>query len=140
MSAKLLGAANLIDFLGATLPDKVVTKASAKAARAAGKIVKAQMIADAPVQTGTTKLAIDVRVKQYKRRRTAVAVVGARVDVTSGSGKTFRRPAKYAHLVEKGHGGPKPAPAHPFAEPAFQKTAQRATDAAADAFAKEILK
>ena len=25
-----------------------------------------------------------------------------------------------AHLVEKGHGGPKPAPAHPFLEPAAQ--------------------
>lgn len=30
----------------------------------------------------------------------------------------FRNPSRYAHLVEAGHGGPRPAKAYPFIEPA----------------------
>lgn len=37
--------------------------------------------------------------------------------------------APHAHLVEKGHGGPHPAPPHPFAEPAAEKLEQQVLDA-----------
>lgn len=34
--------------------------------------------------------------------------------------------ARYAHLVEFGHGGPHPAPPHPFMAPAFDATVDEA--------------
>ena len=41
-------------------------------------------------------------------------------------------PARILHLVEKGHGGPHPAPAHPFLEPAFESTKAAATQIAGE--------
>ena len=38
---------------------------------------------------------------------------------TAAGGRTIS-PAKYGHLVEFGHGGPKPAPPHPFMIPAAE--------------------
>lgn len=37
----------------------------------------------------------------------------------------FYDPAKIAHLVENGHGGPHPAPAYPFLRPAFEQNVGR---------------
>lgn len=37
-----------------------------------------------------------------------------------------RKIAPHAHLVEFGHGGPHPAPAHPFFRPALQETMPQA--------------
>ena len=36
-----------------------------------------------------------------------------------------------SHLVEWGHGGPKPAPPHPFVEPAAQSVEDQVVDAIA---------
>ena len=35
----------------------------------------------------------------------------------------------YAHLVERGHGGPKPAPAHPFLAPSLEQGREAAVQA-----------
>lgn len=44
-----------------------------------------------------------------------------------------------AHLVEEGHGGPAPAPAHPFLRPAFEAMKEEATAILADKL-REALK
>src|SRR5262249_3315811 len=52
----------------------------------------------------------------------------------------YEDPAKIAHLVEFGHGGPHPAPAHPFLRPAFDGTKKEAQDTVTDETWKEIEK
>jgi HK97 gp10 family phage protein len=47
-------------------------------------------------------------------------------------GDSFIVPRNYAHLVEFGHGGPHPAPAHPFMRPAFDEGKAAAIQAVAD--------
>ena len=47
----------------------------------------------------------------------------ARVTVGVHSGETG---ARYANPVEHGHGGPHPAPPHPFVRPAFDAKAEEA--------------
>lgn len=37
-------------------------------------------------------------------------------------GALLKSSAPHAHLVERGHGGPRPAPPHPFLEPVFRGT------------------
>ena len=62
-----------------------------------------------------------------RRRRVQVAVL-ARV-VSS---------APHTHLVESGHGGPRPAPAHPFIEPALRSVDARAFSAFRDTAARRL--
>lgn len=76
-----------------------------------------------PVRTG--------RLKKYMRRKiwtdVKTSTVGATIGPKSGSetvaspdGKAIKvTPAKYFHLVEFGHGGPHPAPPHPFMRPTW---------------------
>ena len=61
---------------------------------------------NAPVRTGELKKALKVGRRAKTIDRNAIEV-GA-----------FHGDAPHAHLVELGHGGPKPAPPHPFLEPA----------------------
>ena len=48
--------------------------------------------------------------------------------------------ARQAHLVEAGHRGPRPAPPHPFLEPAVQAAQQRAGQIIRDVFERQTLK
>ena len=48
--------------------------------------------------------------------------------------------ARQAHLVESGHRGPKPAPPHPFLEPAVQAAQQRASQIIRTVFERQTLK
>lgn len=75
----------------------------------------------APVRSGRMKGTIGIRKRGY----------GAGVSVEVGA---INSPV--AHLVEQGHGGPKPAPAHPFLEPA----ASSVEDAVLAAIKEELLK
>jgi hypothetical protein len=79
---------------------------------------------------GLLKKSITKRVKGYANGN-AVAVIGPDRSLrvakpASKSGKAlkypFSRPAFVSHLVDKGHGGPHPAPAHAFRDPAYQET------------------
>jgi len=78
------------------------------------------------VRTGALKASIQSLVRKYHTNRTVIAVVGPETKkhwVYTGKGETgFHMPEKVAWNVEHGHGGPKPAPAHPFLEPALQST------------------
>lgn len=52
----------------------------------------------------------------------------AKVRFALASGQKVRRrvASRYAHLLERGHGGPHPAPAHPFLAPAAAQSASEA--------------
>lgn len=101
-----------------------------------------------PVRYGLVKKALGIKTKTYPRKGvifTAVGVrsgfhqpVGSQVKKKAGRGEGGRfqskgvkvtnkviSPSKYAHLAELGHGGPHPAPAHPYIRPAWdgQRTA-----------------
>ena len=71
---------------------------------AGAQVLLPEVVAAAPVQSGRLKRAI--RVKQGRGKSAMEVKVGA-----------FSNDAPHAHLVEQGHGGPKPAPAHPFMQP-----------------------
>lgn len=79
------------------------------------------------VSTGALKKSIGRKTKTYSSG-IAVGIVGPRkgfgVSVGTNSDGTprFHDPAFIAHLIEMGHGGPNPAPAHPFLRPAYMET------------------
>ena len=58
-----------------------------------------------------------LRIKKASKRRSARVTVG--VHAAEGG-------APYANPVEYGHGGPHPAPPHPFVRPAFDAKAEEA--------------
>ena len=105
------------------LPAKVVKKVVRPAVTKAGRIVRKQMKADAPVEFGVLKKAFGSKVKTYSSGN-IVAIVGARAEivgqVTLPSGHTQKRvPANYAHLVELGTSH---SAANPFMRRAYEKT------------------
>lgn len=80
--------------------------------------------------TGTLRKAVQTKVKS-----SPYAPLEAEVGV---SYKTTK--ARYAHLVEGGHGGPHPAPAHPFFAPALAKFESQGVDAIETAMLEAIKK
>ena len=72
-----------------------------------------------PVRSGRLRGAISVG-KVVKRRN------GAGYSIKIGVNKDKSKNAPHAHLVEFGHGGPKPAPPHPFMQPAYDTTKDQA--------------
>lgn len=55
----------------------------------------------------------------YLHLREAIFAADGREDLPSVIVGVDRKKAPHAHLVEMGHGGPHPAPPHPFLRPAF---------------------
>lgn len=102
MSITIVGDKRLIRMLE-QLPNKVFRKGLLSAGRKAMKPVIAIARARAPVDSGTLKKSIGIKVKVYRQTGTAAFVVGAR----KGFGTTIagrpRDPYYYAHLVELGH-------------------------------------
>lgn len=74
---------------------------SSMALNRGANVLLPHIVAAAPVRTGQLKAAIKVG----KRKKGSIEV------------GVFGNDAPYTNLVERGHGGPKPAPAHPFMEP-----------------------
>ena len=93
-----------------------------RALEAGAQVLLPYIQARAPVRTGQLKKAMAVT----KRRR---AKGHYSVDVGAPGHR-----APHGHLVEQGHGGPKPAPAHPFMAPA----AAEAEEAVMSAIMKEL--
>lgn len=79
--------------------------------------------------SGHLRDSIEVRVETYADRPTQIEV---------GISYKRHKKARHAHLVEGGHGGPHPAPPHPFWEPAVRLHGQEAVDAIDDV-ADEII-
>lgn len=101
-----------------------------KALTAGAEIVVRRAKETAPEREGSGVLKRAIRVGKRKRSS------GARMIEAGVFYNDTENYAPYAHLVEYGHGGPHPAPPHPFLEPA----ARDAEDEAADAIMKELMK
>lgn len=141
---KVTGVQELADRFGnlkVAIVNKAWRKGLTKAAQVVAKATKANI--STKTATGFLRKSIGQKVKVPRvnprtgaAAKPAYAIVGPRSKFrefrglyTRGKQKGFARehiPAKIAHLVEYGHGGPHPAPAYPFMRPAWQSTKARA--------------
>lgn len=86
------------------------------ALKAGAEPIKEEMVRTAPVgETGNLKRAVKVgNVRTRKNGRTITIGIHRRdIDLSAKDGHY------YPAYVEYGHGGPRPAPPHPFVRPAF---------------------
>jgi len=105
------------------LPDKVYNKVVKQAVNQAATPIRKQAQKNAPVgKTGNLKRNIIKKSKLYKNQAVVLSVVGGQYKKDPSEEGS----ANHAHLVEFGHGGPKPAPPHPFMRPAFDATKGKA--------------
>ena len=79
--------------------------------------------------SGHLRDSIETRVETYADRPTQIEV---------GISYKRHKEARHAHLVEGGHGGPRPAPPHPFWEPAVLAHGEEAVEAL-EGMADEII-
>ena len=105
------------------LPQKVKKKVVGKAMKAGAAVVAKAARQLAPVETGLLKRAI--RAKATRNGNGKVYVAG---NVAADTPYGFRRPAKYAHLVEF---GTRHSAAKPFIRPAMEAKRSAAFDAVA---------
>ena len=126
-SYKIEGFEDLLDDL-----EKMITKTTDqgldKALKAGGTVVEREIRGKTPVKTGLLKASIKVSGAKGKK--------GGRY-VTIGSHKSTKG-ARHAHLVEFGHGGPHPAPPHPFVRPAFDASKEEAFEAMKNTIKNEL--
>lgn len=122
MGIKTEGFGDLITELN-RLAEKAGGPAADKALKAGAKPVfddmKRQASIDPKIRTGNLHESIKIgRVSKTTRRRDYKTMK----KITIGSHKKeMGAYAPHAHLVEFGHGGPAPAPPHPFVRPAFDR-------------------
>lgn len=121
----LLGDKQLIRALN-KLPNAIYNRVIAKVNAKVMKPVVARARALAPIDSGLLKKSLGAITRKYPRNSAVLTILGARSGFSATSGRTTKDgkeqvhvPAKIAHLVELGHGGPHAAPAHPFLRPAF---------------------
>lgn len=122
MGIKTSGFTNLIDDLE-RLAEKAEGKGVDRALKAGAQPIfedmKRQAAIDPKIRTGNLhksikigKVGKTVRKRDYKTMKR----------ITIGTHKReMGAYAPHAHLVEFGHGGPAPAPEHPFVRPAFDR-------------------
>ncbi len=127
------------------LPEKVLNRSIVRVNKAVMLPLAERSRQLAPNVTGATRASMAVKTKVYRKAGVVFTIVGPEVghQVLIGtkratlrqafwSGKTtanvWHDPVKTSHLVELGHGGPHPAPPHPFIGRALD--AQRASIAA----------
>ena len=128
-----------------TLGDAVARKMLGVAVKAAAPPVEAAVKGHAPERYGFLKKAIGNKVKKYKT--TAVVVIGPKSNKKykikgkkrkKGEPKVepkIARPAKYAHLVERGTSTSKP---RPFLAPALSSHGARFRKDCADSIKEQI--
>src|SRR4051812_4268659 len=102
--AKLLGAKEL-DRMFKTLGGRVQRKVARQAVNAGAAPIAKAASENAAEESGALKLALKggKRVKVYPDSGVAVAVIGARKNVSTTVDGKLRKPSKYSHLVERGH-------------------------------------
>jgi HK97 gp10 family phage protein len=128
-SLELLGAKQLKNLLG-ELPKRTAKRGLRQAVNAgANPILKAAKAA-APEESGLLEKSLKKKIKSYPE--TVVAIIGSDRSVVGEFGGKKRVPANYIALVEQGHGGPHPAPAHPFLGPAYEAEAGAAKEITGD--------
>lgn len=149
LHAELHGAAALLRKLK-DIDKRAGNKAARKGLGNAGNVVLRAMKAKVPVGTGSLKRSLGRKVSRKKRLGGLASIIGSRVGEVAGTGKwkSKRRdgklaagsvkPHKYAHLVELGHGGPHPAPPHPFMRPAYDESRSAIMAAIIEAIRQEL--
>lgn len=140
----------VMDALKVGVRNRILRKATRKAASIINKLAKSRLGASnkasrkarrkasrkAGVNTPrwpTGAMRKSIGIKTYTSKRNAsVGVIGPRrgfkiqVGTRTDGRPIFHDPANIAHLVEYGHGGPHPAPPHPFMRPAWDQGARPA--------------
>ena len=119
-------ALNSLDSYLGSIED-ISPEAIFKGLETGGQIVLEAVREKAPERTGRLKQAL--RLNRHMGSNPYV-------DVRVGQGK--RAGARYWYLVEYGHGGPKPAPAHPFVEPATNAVREEAEQAIIDEIVRQL--
>ncbi len=74
----------------------------------------------APRESGMLRKSIKRKIKTNTRRDTVTVIIGSDKSVHGTYKGQERKPARYMHLVELGHGGPHPAAPRPFLRPAYE--------------------
>jgi HK97 gp10 family phage protein len=115
-------------------------KITRRAVDRAGMIVNKAAVAKCPVriaiyrattpllEVGTLKKSIGRKRKAYRNSGIYVNVIGPRrgfrqvIGISSKGALIYEDPVNIAHLVEFGHGGPRPAPPHSFMRAAWDAT------------------
>jgi len=120
------------------LPHAAQKKSLRKAVNAGATPIVRAVRANAPQQSGTLRKAIGKKVKVYGDRGIATAVIGAKKGYSGDWKGKKRMPSRYFHLVNKGHGGPAPAPAHEFVESSFASSQSAALDAMESKLAESV--
>ena len=106
-------------------------EASDRALKAGAKVILTEMKAQAQIDPKVRKgnllksLKLGSIVTAMREQRSRIGV--KRIQLGSYE-KKHGQIAPHAHLVEYGHGGPHPAPPHPFIRPSFDKRADEAYD------------
>ncbi|NLB90537.1 MAG: hypothetical protein GX786_04890 [Clostridiales bacterium] len=126
-SLKLEGFNELLEDLE-NMASKATDQGLDKALKAGGQVIEQAIQSRTPVKRGILKSSI--RVSQAKGK-------GESRHVTIGSHKNTKG-ARHAHLVEFGHGGPHPAPPHPFVRPAFDASKEEAFEAMKNTIKNEL--
>ncbi len=133
--------ANLQSVAKRSTRNKIARKAVTKAARIVAKASKQMMVHED--RTKALRKSQGQKIKTYAD--SAVAVVGARGNYrttwTSASGRVYPvRPVFYDHLVEMGHGGPRPARAFPHLKPAWEASKAECATIMEKTLAEELYK
>lgn len=122
MGIKVSGFTDLLDDLN-RLAEKAGGKAADRALKAGAKPIfedmKRQASIDPKIRTGNLHKSIKIgRIGQTTRKRDYKTM--KRITIGSHK-KEMGAYAPHAHLVEYGHGGPAPAPPHPFVRLAYDR-------------------
>ena len=114
MGIKVSGFDDLLNDL-----NRMAEKAGGQAADRALKAGAKPIFEDMKIRTGNLHKSIKIGGIKKAIRKSGYKEMKR---ITIGSHrKEMQRMAPHAHLVEYGHGGPAPAPPHPFVRPAFDR-------------------
>lgn len=139
---KVEGAKDLQKSLAALAKPAARIRVMRPAIRAAVVPIRVAAKAKAPVMDGFLKKSIASVVKTKIKSGSVIGIIGVRKGEfqrkSKGQVTQTAKPNRYAHLVEFGHGGPRPAPAKPFMRPAFDENVRQANQIMATRARQEL--
>lgn len=126
-------------YLKQALRNKILRRSISTASVPQNK--SAKRTSDFTDRTGRLRKSIGIRVRTYSKNASSVGVVGPRKGFdTFVFGIGMVKPTRYSHLVEFGHGGPRPAGPHPYLRNAFWASKPEAQARFTNKFATEVVK
>ncbi len=125
--------------MGEKVYNRALTDAVKFGANGLKEDIKEMIDANVNRESGALRASIGVKVVRRPRKKLVYAVIGPRVgkarQMPDGS---VHDPVRYAHLVEKGHGGIAPAEAKPFMRPAIDAGKDKAIGHIRDRLARWV--